>query len=103
MGGGEVDTRSAMSLPGFDPAQDTEAPPVSRIQAGKLEFRAGRGKVISPGGGKFQEFTGHDRTDHMVAVVSREASTKPIASVAGQGIATAKLERFPEHVADFWK
>ena len=47
VGAFEDDAGGAVGLQGFLPAQGAEAPFVARLEAGELEFRMGRDKIVA--------------------------------------------------------
>jgi hypothetical protein len=77
----EHDRRCDASIPGFDPAADTETPPISRLQSGKIEPRAWRDEVVSLGFGVLEKLLGHDRTQFVSAVVVRMLVTAAIPQI----------------------
>src|SRR5882672_52516 len=80
----EDHARRLARLPGLDPAQDMQAPPVALLEAAKTHLRPGRDEVIAPGDAELQELVRHldaDQVRDPVLVVRRAAA---VAEVAGE-------------------
>jgi hypothetical protein len=85
VGGQEHDTGRNPGMQGFFPARGTKTPLISRLQSGKIEFRAWRDEIVPALPGEFKEFARDPGTDHMTADIIGTGRTVSVPIVAGDG------------------
>lgn len=99
MGGLQFDPGCASRVVGLDPAPQTEAPEVARLESGKLVLRHRRRQIVAALAREFEKLGRHFRTDGVHATVIAAGIAKPIAKEAGEGIAAAGDEVSAENIA----
>jgi hypothetical protein len=98
-GGFEDDGRGDLGLQGFDPARETDTPPIARLQAGKAHLGAGCREIVALGLAVFQKVGGQYRTDLVAARIAPEVVTQTVAQKARLRVGATGPEVGPEDVS----
>ena len=98
VGGFEDDGRSLNGIECLRPAGDAEAPLIARIQAWKVVFRDGGGKVVAALPAEGEKGVCHHRADRVQAFVIRSGAAVAVTIKAGDGPVAAGLQWGSEDV-----
>src|SRR6185295_19236305 len=78
------DERRLARLPGLDPAQHVQAPPVAVLEAAEAHLGPRRDEVVALGDAEFQEEIGYLHADQVSDAVLVVRGAAAVAEVAGE-------------------
>jgi len=83
----------------FEPARGTQAPPVARLESGKVVLGTRRGKVVTRRPTEFKELGGQFDADGMATLILRAGVAVAIAEKSGDGGERARFQGTAEDIA----